>query len=191
MAAAAGFKGAGGAATGPLGPPAAGAAATAAPALPSRTAFNMSCTDGRATAGFADAGSAPAADVDAEVVGAEAAAGDDEVASGANGEAGVAPLARIAARMSFVEPGLTPGAAGFGASGFGMSEAGTAGTSATGAAAASAVGTGAGASAAAAAFWARIFAKISDVGGFFSSISIHFPRGMAADRQVPTLFAHP
>jgi hypothetical protein len=89
--------------------------------------------------------------------------------------------------MSLVEPGLAAGAAGFGAAGAGDSAA------AGGSEAPDATGGSGGVSdaAAAAAFCARIFAKISAVEGFFSSISTHFSREWpwfdTVDTQCPPL----
>ena len=102
-----------------------------------------------------------------------------------------APLARIAAMMSLVEPGFAAGAAGFGATGVSVAgtDAAAAGmdvATASGAGATSGVETstaGVNVPSAAAAFCARIFAKISAVEGFFSSISIHFPHGMPAGQR--------
>ena len=107
--------------------------------------------------------------------GATLATGADGVLAAA---AGLAPPARIAAMISFVEPGLAAVGAGttvFGGAGttdFGTVAAGA--TVSTGAA----MDSGAGALAAgaasvapdAAAFCARIFARISEVEGFFSSM---------------------
>ena len=164
-----GLAGIVGATTGALaGETAVAGVATAAPVLPSRIAFNISCGESRgpaaATTGFASGFAAEASGAGAGE-GAEAAT------------AGAPPLARIAAMMSLVEPGFVAGAAGFGAAASGAAASET--EAAAGAAAGAGLTAGAsaaGADDAAAAFWARILARMSEVEGFFSSISIRFRR---------------
>lgn len=156
----AGLAGIGGATTGAFTVAAAAVGAVVAgPAFPSRIAFNISCGERRgpaaATTGFASTFAAAASGAGVEV----AAAGDPA-------------FARMAAMMSLVEPGFAEGAGGFGAAATDAVASGTEATAGAGLTAeASAAGTN---EAAAAAFCARILARMSEVDGFFSSISIRF-----------------
>jgi len=161
--AATGLAGIGGATIGAFTAEAAATGVTAAvPDLPSRIAFNISCGESfgpaAATTGFASALIAAAG-------GVEAAAGVEAIAAGAP------VFARIAARMSFVDPGFAAGAAGFVAAA--ADTVGSSTDAAAGAGLAAGVST-AGTDEAAAAFCARILARMSEVEGFFSSISVRF-----------------
>lgn len=152
-AATVGFTGMGGATFGTF----SAAAGAGAPGLAART---ISAIDGSGFAGSAGVEAAAAAGAVAALAGTAAAG------AAASGAAAPAFLARMAARMSAVEPGLAAGAAGFaGAASTGAAAIGAGSVWGAGSAA------GAGVLPAAAAFWARIFARMSAVDGFFSSIA--------------------